>query len=65
MLEMEDGVELCLSALVCLVVLWLSAPALVFVFGFNGHLLAWVADAIVASQVMYFLFYFPLLYRQQ
>jgi hypothetical protein len=29
MVEMEDGVELCLSALVSLVVLWLSAPALV------------------------------------
>jgi hypothetical protein len=29
MAEMEDGVELRLSALVCLVVLWLSAPALV------------------------------------
>jgi hypothetical protein len=41
--EMEDGVVLCLSALVC----WFSCASLVragacFVFGFNGHLLAWV-----------------------
>jgi hypothetical protein len=43
--EMEDGVVLCLSALVraCL----FSCASLVcagacFVFGFNGHLLAWV-----------------------
>jgi hypothetical protein len=31
-MEMEDGVELCLSALVCLVVLCLSAPALVSMY---------------------------------
>jgi hypothetical protein len=36
------------SALVCSVVLCLSAPALVL-YLVNGYLLAWVADAIVAS----------------
>jgi hypothetical protein len=48
--EMEDGVVLCLSALVCL---WLVRACLLscallvragacFVLGSNGHLLAWV-----------------------
>jgi hypothetical protein len=48
--EMEDGVVLCLSAFVCLVVACprlFSCALLVragacFVLGFNGHWLAWV-----------------------
>jgi hypothetical protein len=35
-MEMEDGVELCLSALLCLVVLCLSAPALVLYLASMG-----------------------------
>jgi hypothetical protein len=46
MLEMEDGVELVRACLFsCALVVRAGAC---FVFGFNGHLLAWVADAIVA-----------------